>query len=210
MKKYTGIIIGALLVAIGVIYILNAFGIGNINVSLDGWWTLFIIIPCLERLFREKDKSGNLLGLFIGIILLLAARDIISDGLILKLIVPFIIIAIGIKLIEKSTRGRKKEAEIFTKEEDPNAETCVAKVGAVFSGTKCNLTDAKMQDGSRIDLFCMFGGADIIVPENVRVKINTFCLFGGVSDKRQITHVTDTSATLTINGFCMFGGADIK
>ena len=70
--------------------------------------------------------------------------------------------------------------------------------------------EAKIQDGSRVDLFCMFGGADIIVPEDVRVKINTFCLFGGISDKRKITNITDTSSTLTICGFCMIGGADIK
>ena len=134
MKKFTSIIIGAFLVAIGVLYILSAFGIGNIHVSLDGWWTLFIISPCLEGLFRDKDKSGNLLGLFAGILLLLAARDILSADLIWKLILPLIIIVIGIKMIEKSTRGKKKEAEIFVKEEASDAEISVAKVGAVFGG----------------------------------------------------------------------------
>ena len=89
-------------------------------------------------------------------------------------------------------------------------EITVAKIGAVFGGAKCNLMDAKIKDGSRLDLFCAFGGADIIVPENVNVKVNTFCLFGGISDKRVIKPVDKDGVTLTINGFCIFGGADIK
>jgi len=89
-------------------------------------------------------------------------------------------------------------------------EITVAKIGAVFGGAKCNLTDAKIKDGSQLDLFCAFGGADIIVPENVNVKVNTFSLFGGISDKRTIKSVDKDGVTLAINGFCIFGGADIK
>ena len=55
----------------------------------------------------------------------------------------------------------------------------------------------------------MFGGVDIVVPENVEIKTNTFCLFGGVSDERKVKPIANPDAVLTINGFCMFGGADI-
>lgn len=89
-------------------------------------------------------------------------------------------------------------------------EITVAKIGAIFGGAKGNLTDAKIKDGSRVDLLCAFGGADIIVPGNVKVKVNTFCLFGGISDKRVIKDAGKDDVTLNINGFCLFGGADIK
>ena len=45
MKDYTKYIIGFLLIFIGLILGLNAFGITNINLFFSGWWTLFIIIP---------------------------------------------------------------------------------------------------------------------------------------------------------------------
>ena len=51
MKNLTRIIIGAILIACGVIYILGAFGIADVNISLDGWWTLFIIIPLIIFVF---------------------------------------------------------------------------------------------------------------------------------------------------------------
>ncbi|MBR3791295.1 MAG: hypothetical protein IKK18_01210 [Clostridia bacterium] len=219
MKKLTGIIIGAVLIACGVIYILGAFGITDVNVSLDGWWTLFIIIPCLNGLFTSKDKFGNFIGLAVGVLLLLAAQNVFEYDMIWKIIVPLIIIMIGIKLIVKTvspkTNPDKTQNENMAAFSSQNfdytdEEIVVAKIGAVFGGAKCNLLDSKIKDGSQLDLFCAFGGADIFVPENVNIKINTFCLFGGISDKRVIKETNKDNVTLTINGFCIFGGADIK
>jgi len=222
MKNMTRIIMGAILIACGVIYILGAFGIADINLSLDGWWTLFIIIPCLNGLFTSKDKFGNFIGLAVGVLLLLAAQNVFEYDMIWKIIVPLIIIMLGIKLIVKSTfpqkkienteKGQKESFTAFSSQSFDYAdeEITVAKIGAVFGGTKCNLADAKIKDGSQVNLFCAFGGADIIVPENVNVKINTFCLFGGISDKRVIKSPDKDGVTLKINGFCIFGGADIK
>ena len=222
MKNLPRIIIGAILIAYGVIYILGAFGIADINISLDGWWTLFIIIPCLNGLFASKDKSGNFIGLAFGVLLLLAAQDLFEYDMIWKIIVPVIIIMLGIKLIVKSTSPQKKIENVEKGQKECMAtfgsqtfdyadeEITIAKIGAVFGGAKCNLTDAKINDGSQIDLFCAFGGADIIVPENVNIKVNTFCLFGGISDTRVIKSADKDGVTIKINGFCIFGGADIK
>lgn len=158
---------------------------------LMGWWTLFIIIPCLNGLFTSKDKFGNFIGLSVGVLLLLAAQDVFEYDMIWKIIVPVIIIMLGIKLIVKSTssqtrivnaeKGQKECMAAFSSQtfDYADEEITVAKIGAVFGGAKCNLTDAKIKDESQLDLFCAFGGADIIVPENVNVKVKTFCLFGG-------------------------------
>lgn len=222
MKKLTGIIIGAILIACGVIYALSAFGIADINVSLDGWWTFFIIIPCLNGLFTSKDKLGNFIGLAVGVLLLLAAQGVFEYNMIWKIIVPTIIIMLGIKLIVKSTlpqnkienteKCQKENMAAFSEQifEYDDEEITVAKIGAVFGGAKCNLTNAKIKEGSQLDVLCVFGGTDIIVPENVNVKINTFCLFGGISDKRAVKSADKDNVTLNINGFCLFGGADIK
>ena len=222
MKNLTGIIIGAVLIACGVIYILGAFDVIDMNISFDGWWALFIIVPSISGLITSRDKIWNAFCLILGIYLLLAAQGVIEYAIGFKLSVPIIIILLGIKLIVKSAspqkkienveKGQKKNMAAFSLQtiDFTDEEITVAKIGAVFGGAKCNLTDAKIKDGSQIDLFCAFGGVDIIVPENVNVKVNTFCLFGGISDKRVIKPSDKDGVTLTINGFCIFGGADIK
>ena len=224
MKKFTSIILGLILIAAGIIFGLNAFGKTDINIFFDGWWTLFIIIPCFIGLVNDKDKSGSIAGLILGILLLLAAQDVFDFDNVWKLIVPFIIILIGLKLIFKDTFSHQKE--VAHKTDEPEKEfmsafqtqtvDCsgekikAAKLGAVFGGIKCNLHVAEIEDGSEIDLFCAFGGAEITVPENVNVKISAFCLFGGIADKRSRHSIDENAVTLHINGCCLFGGADIK
>ena len=74
MKQAFKIVLGLSLIAVGVIWILNVSGVLNFSFSLEGWWTLFIIIPCLGALIEGPDRIGACIGLSIGIILLLCAR----------------------------------------------------------------------------------------------------------------------------------------
>ena len=223
MKKIFGILIGVLLVAAGLLFALDNLGIMQLDVTFEGWWTLFIIIPGLYGLVTSRDKIGNLIVLAIGVFLLLAARGVVEYGTLWQLVVPAIIVLIGIKLIIKAVHGDGDETDAFTG--DMAVSTAVfnsqaknysgnsvkqAKVCAIFGGTKCNLSDVKFTGNSTMDLFCIFGGADVIIPENVEVKVNTLSLFGGVSDKRILRGNVEKTASLTINGFCLFGGADIK
>lgn len=224
MKKITGIIIGVLLICCGIIYLLDVFELARVGFSLDGWWTLFIILPCLDGIFTSKQKLGSLVGLLLGVLLLLAARGILEYAVIWKIMVPAVIVVIGIKILVRSVSARGNAGEesvggvctehmaVFNEQvvDIANSEIFVSKIGAVFGGIKCNLADAKIREGSCMNLICIFGGADIVLPENVSVKNNVFCLFGGVSDKRAPKVSNDESPTLTINGFCIFGGADLK
>lgn len=76
MKKIENTVIGLILIIIGVIIGLNAFHITNIDLFFDGWWTLFIIVPCFFGLFKDQDKTGNIIGLIVGIYLLLYCQVI--------------------------------------------------------------------------------------------------------------------------------------
>ena len=87
MKVTKNIVLGIILILIGIILGGNTLGIFNINIFFKGWWTLFIIIPCLVDLINGKDSKGNIIGLVIGIFLLLACRKIISFDVLLKLLI---------------------------------------------------------------------------------------------------------------------------
>ena len=99
MKRSSKIIWGILLIAAGVIFALNALEIASINIFFDGWWTLFIIIPCVAGLFFDKNKIDNLIGIALGVFLLLCCQDILSFSLLWKLVLPALIVIAGIRLI---------------------------------------------------------------------------------------------------------------
>lgn len=60
MQKLNRILWGVVLVAVGVVFALNALHIVDINIFFDGWWTLFIIIPCTVGLITEREKQAIL------------------------------------------------------------------------------------------------------------------------------------------------------
>ena len=225
--KAKSVIWGLVLVAVGAVLALNAVGLTNMDVFFDGWWTLFLIVPCAAGLLSAKDKTGNLIGLGIGVILLLACQNVIRLDLVWKLIFPVMIVAIGLRLIFKDTFNRKsREAVRKLKEQGiPMREYCAtfsgqdldftgetfrgAELNAIFGGIKCDLRTALIPEDAVIDACSVFGGIDIYVPENVNVKITSNSIFGGVSNKRK-KQKTEGAVTLYINGSCIFGGVDVK
>ncbi len=112
MKKSENMLWGIVLVIIGLIIGGNALGITSVNIFFDGWWTMFIIIPCLIGLFSKNEKIGNLIGLLIGVALFLGCQDIIAFDLIWKLAFPVILVLIGLSMIFKDAFGGKINTEI--------------------------------------------------------------------------------------------------
>ena len=107
MKKISNILWGIVLVFAGVIFALNAFGITDIEIFFDGWWTLFIIVPCFIGIFSEREKTGNIIGLAIGVFLLLCCQNVLDLDMLWKLAIPAIIVIIGLKLILTAIFGDK-------------------------------------------------------------------------------------------------------
>ncbi len=220
MKKTGRLILGLVLIAAGIIFILNATGIANINVFFDGWWTLFLIVPGFVGLFTQKDKTGNLICLAIGIFLLLCCQDILSFDMLWKLALPTILIIIGLKIIFSGFFTQKAPAlsadakngcAIFAgqtlrydNEVFPGAE-----LNAIFGGVKCDLTLATFETDCTINATAIFGGIDILLPPTINVKVNSTSLFGGVS-KKTGRNMIPGAPTLYINGTGIFGGVDIK
>ena len=225
MKKTSNILWGIVLVAAGVLFALNALGITNIDVFFDGWWTLFIIIPCAIGLFTEREKTGNIIGLVIGLALLLSCLNVISFGLLWKLLVPAVIIVVGIKLVLGGLMGNKANELLAKMKENGNdprvgcatfsgCDMCFdgevfngAELIATFGGVECDLRKAVIEQDCAIKVSAIFGGIDILVPEHVNVKVNSTSVFGGISNK---TTGKKDAVTIHVSGTCLFGGVEIK
>lgn len=203
-------------------------GITNINIFFDGWWTLFIIVPCFIGLFKEREKTGNVIGLAIGVILLLCCQDMIDFETVWKLLVPAILIIIGVSLIFKDAFGSKINEEIKKLNESKTKDGgyCATFSGqnikfdgekfngtdlnAIFGGIKCDLRNAIIENDVVINTSSIFGGTEIYIPENVKVKVKSTSIFGGVDEKKQNKIENADAHTIYINATCLFGGVEIK
>lgn len=223
--KLSNMLWGVFLILLGIILGLNSLEITDIDIFFDGWWTLFIIVPCFIDLFNEKDKTGSLIGLLIGVFLLLGCQDIMNFEMIWKLMVPVILVIVGLSLVFKDNIQNKIRKEIrqlgnsgdkheyyatfssqnldFSKEKFKGC-----RLNAVFGGVKCDLQEADITDKAVIYASSIFGGITIYVPNDVEVKVTSTPIFGGVSCQKKSRG--NTKKILYIQATCVFGGVEIK
>lgn len=84
-------------------------------------------------------------------------------------------------------------------------------VWIAFGGGDLDLRQATFEDNvCYIDVVCMFGGLDVIVPEGVRVEDRTTAVFGDSTVKGLAVHDTPDEPTIVLRGFVAFGGVDVK
>lgn len=227
MRKIGNTLWGIVLVVIGVILTLNALDITNINIFFNGWWTLLIIIPSAIELIARENKFWSAVWLIIGVLLLLACRDILDFDLLWKLTIPVLLILVGINLIFKDKIDRKMEkkrkelkekgqqieeycatfGEI--KEDFNNQEFNGANVTAVFGSVDLDLRKAVINEDKFVKTSAIFGGIEILAPENVNIKVKSVPIFGATSNNTG-RKFDEKLPTIYVDSFCMFGGVDIK
>lgn len=228
MKKTTSILWGCVLVALGVILGVNALGIARIDVFFPGWWTLFIIVPCVISLFgSDTDKTGDVIGIVVGVCLLLACQGVIAFGMLWKLLLPAILIIIGLSIIFKDVlkgkvvkevkklRGKTNDKEYWATFSGQNLDFAKEKfegcrLEAIFGGIKCDLREAEIKEDVLVRASSVFGGITIYAPEGVNVQVISTAMFGGVTDHHAKKIKDEAKKTIFVEATCIFGGVEIK
>ena len=225
MKNLSRILWGIVLIFIGVIWGLNRTGVADINIFFAGWWTLFIIVPSIISLFEsDSNKTSSIIFLVIGILLLLASQGVFEFEILWEILLPAIVILIGLSLIfgHKVDFNVKEKTKCLNSDDTESifaafGEQNVSKSGekfekanlnAIFGAVKLDLRDAKLEKETVIGAWAIFGGIEILVPEDCIVKVKATPVFGGVSNERKNNE--DAKKTIYIEAYAIFGGLDIK
>ena len=226
MKKISNILWGLTFIVLGVMIGLNSFGITKINFFFDGWWTLFIILPCFIEIFRSKVKILNVIGIATGLALLLFCQKIFSLEMLWKLSLPTILVLIGIALVFKDAIFAPKSVPFKTssdrKGEEDKYKTSFSNkkikydnqifygndLSASFGSITCDLRNAVINEDVIINANATLGNIDILLPPTVNVNIKKMGI-GGVYDNRPVKD-TLPSPTVYISGMCLLGNVEIK
>ncbi|MFQ5709918.1 MAG: LiaI-LiaF-like domain-containing protein [bacterium] len=221
-----------LLILLGVLFLLDNFDVLDIG-NVWGYWPLLLIGIGVLKLVNSgfKDKSGATVLITIGMIFLLIKLDIVYWDEIWQFW-PVVLILIGVLMLSRHRSmgivlSRRSDQDQTSADDriDVVALFCGRKqrvtsdrfeggsITAMFGGAEIDLTNAKLSSGENVlDVFAMFGGAVIFVPDNWNVVIKGFPVFGGFADHRKSVATTEISTmpVLTIKGFVMFAGFEIK
>lgn len=221
-NKLSSVLWGIFLIIIGLGIGGNVLGIWNFELFFKGWWTLFILVPCVISILQDGPSIGNGIGLFIGILLLLNQRGVVISAMMWKLLIPGVFIIIGCGMVfgslysfekgrkVKSYNGTRSCNAIFSGRKEVISDRVFegTEMNAVFGGVTLDLRNAVFTGDVAIDATAVFGGIDILVPEQVNVRVHKVSIFGGTSNARRAK--LEGAPTIYVNTVCMFGGVDIK
>ncbi|MCF7890120.1 cell wall-active antibiotics response protein [Candidatus Bipolaricaulota bacterium] len=215
--------IGGILIGIGVSIIL-----GNVGV-LENFWELFatywpgllILAGGFNVVTNPAGKVGGFIVATAGLLLLLNNMDRVQIFTQISFW-PVLLILAGIWFL---FRGGK-EPTVVDKDSlnlvalfSGNSSKVVSQAFrggssvSMFGGSEVDLTDAKLSSGeAKFDVFAMFGGTEITVPESWEIVIKGLPLFGGLDDKTSApTREGEVDPpTLVINYLALFGGVEVK
>ncbi|MEF9951155.1 MAG: hypothetical protein RR838_01070 [Clostridium sp.] len=223
-NRFTSFVWGFALILLGVLYAGNVFGMWDFNLFFDGWWSLFIIVPCTAGLFRRGFRYGSFIGLVIGIILLLVAQDYITFAMVMKLLLPIILVLVGIRVLYVAFFDSKKKRyrELNTNElssysvvfggreiKYPYEVFKGANITAIVAGVDLDLRGSIINQDVVINCTTICAGVEIIVPPNVNVQFMGTPILGGITDDRKYIP-QEGEYTIYIKGNIICGGIDIK
>ena len=231
-KKHDGkLVLGIIFILIGGFWLSDNLDIIPFWVPdvFYSFWSLLVLGGIYLIIGRRKIEPGVIL-IAIGSFFIL--RDIywwFDFRYMLRIFWPSIFILIGVMFILR----RRRSADMANDFEKKNSvdylddfavlggrEVVVdsqnfkgGKITAIFGGSTIDLRNADLAPGNQvIDLFAMFGGSSIIVPQDWTVHIDAVSILGGFGDKRAaaLKVVPNPDKVLIIKGFVMFGGGDVR
>ncbi len=203
----SNVFVGFLIIILGVIFLGNNLEIWDFEIFFDGWWSLFVIVPGIISFIKGEFKNA-IITIVIGVFLLLASRDIITWNLLW----PVVIILIGFSvMIGTSPRKylNKDGGYLAVFSESTNKVTGEFKdtvATSVFGSISIDLRKSEIKEDVTLYCTCVFAGIDILVPDNVIVKVKGTPVFGGIDNAA----TGEKGKVITIDCICAFGGIDIK
>lgn len=217
------LILGLLIVCVGVLFTLDTLGIADAQYYLR-YWPVGVIAIGLSKLWHALDGHGGMVGsvllLIIGSWLLLDELNMVR--LDFEQLWPLLLVLVGTSLVWRSVTGRRVPAS-----DDTNSTLSAVAVlaginrgnnsrtfrggdlTAIMGGCEVDLRQASIDGEATIDVFAMWGGIEIRVPEDWTVIGRVTPLMGGFDDKTRPPQGTGTHR-LIIRGLVIMGGVEVK
>lgn len=216
------LILGTGIVALGVIFLLDNLRLIYIRDAWDFWPTILILIG-LSRLAQPRGSSGR----FVGVVFTLVGAALLLDNLgfiyfDLWDYWPLILVFIGVSLVWRAWATGNNVAQPGgddgnitgvailggLKRVNNSADFRSAELTAIMGGCDIDLRQASIKNSPAvINIFTMWGGVDIKVPNDWSVEVQGLPLLGGFDDKT--FHPQSSTKRVIVKGMAVMGGVEI-
>jgi predicted membrane protein len=218
------LLLGLVVVALGLVFLLDAAGALDADRAIDRWWPLvFVAAGVLTLAERPPAVARGLVLLGAGAVLLLFTTHVLEEDA-WKYVWPISLIVVGVVIVWRwpgltVPRGVNEEDVIRStavfggpKLKCTSQQFHGAWLTAVFGGIELDLREAlPAAEGASVNATAAFGGIEVLVPKGWRISVRCTPIFGGVEDKTEPAGpLPDDAPALHIDAVTVFGGVEIK
>jgi predicted membrane protein len=231
-------LVGVALVLLGILFTLDNFGIVEARYVFRLWPVAIAavgVVTWTRARLPEQRVLAGIIFLF-GAALLLRNLDVLSFRLRIRELWPLVFIVGGGFLVFGSMRSRERSREraaggiegAGTSDHRLNAFAVMGggerivrdddfqggEVTAILGGFEIDLRQAAIaRDTADIEIFTLWGGVDLKVPEDWNVVVEAVPILGGFSNSTRSGSTTSSGGprkTLVVRGTVIMGGVEIK
>ncbi len=198
------ILAGLVLIALGIVFTLDSFGVIDAG-SIGDYWPLFLIIPGFASLAWPRKNADRLWGaILVSVGTLFLLRNLGIFWISFRHVWPVVLVAVGVYLIWRAIDSRLPPGGGETDSVGSRGHDGVM---AGFDASR-DLRAPASSAGDRLDEFAMFGGGDRTILSQAFRGGNVTAILGGFDiDMRDAVMAGDAAA---IEVFVMMGGIDLK
>ncbi|KAB2924105.1 MAG: cell wall-active antibiotics response protein [Bacteroidetes bacterium] len=228
----TQFVLGLLIIAVGVLFMLDNLGLFYAG-DLLRYWPALLVVWGLTKVTQAPGTPGQVFGwilIAVGSLMVLDRMNVIDfrvwDWW------PVILIIIGLNFLRSSVnRTRRVEARIETgagageetdayfrnvallsgvKRSITSREFRGGELTAVMGGCEIDLREAEIAgDEAVLDVFVLWGGIEVRVPMGWTVTVKALPIMGGV-DEKVYPPKEGPAKRLVLTGNIVMGGVEIK
>ena len=221
MKNPARALFGLALVVVGGLFLAEATDlVDDAGDILGRWWPVgLILVAVVAYLSSPRQWVGPVIIGAVGVLTLLTTTDVV-EGSVWQFFWPAIIIFLGASLIFRRTGAPRREGgedaiehfNAFTGSQLASRSAAFrgGSIGVIFGSVELDLRDATPAPDARLDVFTMFGGSEIRVPDGWRVDVKGFPLFGGFENATTRERLPVDAPRLEIEATVLFGGLEVK
>jgi hypothetical protein len=217
------LVMGLLIVVLGVLLTLENIGVADVGRYVARYWPAALIIVGLMKLWQWRRDGfgafGGLMFVLFGTLLLLDSTGVVAWSW--EDMWPLILVFIGGSMVwrgmqrprpstDDSTAAVSGMAVLGGVKRRNNAQAFKGgDLTAIMGGCEIDLRQAAINGEAVIDVFAMWGGIELRVPENWTVISRVTPLLGGVEDK-SVPPPPPAVHRLVLRGMAIMGGIEVK
>lgn len=212
----SGVVFGILLLFAGVVFLLDNLDMMDAGRFIE-WWPLALVAIGIGELFGGS-RVGAVIWMAIGGWFLLNRLDVIDLDL-FDLFWPSLWVAVGALLVWQSmmqpkvseASDRMSSFALMAGNVQRSAGASVRSVQATAVMGGCEIDLRKMAPGQRetvVDVFAMWGGIEISIPEGWALENRVMPIIAGVEDKT--APAAPDAPRLILRGTVVMGGVEVR